>query len=211
MNLRVARWIGIGSLVALGFLGCAQRPEDASRILVNVAGETITQAQFEEVVRILVADPQQAEQLLKNEAMKEQRNQILDSMALQKAILKMAKAEGLEKETEVKFVVEQTTAQYFLKTLMERRIVKAGLMAAPTEAELRAIYDEGIAQRKAAGQTKDLPTFEQVKPQLMDGFMQRKRQEKNDTELKALIAEMRQKYPITYAEGYKPTPQPGQP
>lgn len=208
MKFNVVRWIGAGSLVALGFLGCAHRPEDSSRVLVNVAGETITQAQFEEIVRILVADPQQADQLLKNDAMKEQRNQILDSMALQKAILKMAKAEGLEKETEVKFVLEQTTAQYFLKTLMERRITKGAMLTQPTEEELRAVYDEGIAQRKAAGQTKDLPTFEQVRPQIMDGLLQRKRQEKNDAELKTLIAEMRQKYPITYAEGYKPTAQP---
>jgi hypothetical protein len=211
MKMRAAQWFGIGSMVAVGFLGCSHRSEDASRVLVNVAGESITESQFEKVVRILVGDQNQADQLLKNEAMKEQRNQILDSMALQKAIIQMAKTEGLEKETEVKFVLEQTTAQLFLKTLMERRIAKAGLMAEPTETELRALYEAGIAQQKAAGKTKDLPTYEQVRPQIMDGLLQRKRQEKNESELKALIADLRQKYPITYAEGYKPTPQPGQP
>jgi hypothetical protein len=211
MKMRTAQWLAIGSMVAVGFLGCSPRSEDSSRVIVNVAGESITEAQFETVVRILVGDQNQADQLLKNETMKEQRNQILDSMALQKAIIQMARAEGLEKETEVKFVLEQTTAQLFLKTLMERRIAKAGLMAEPSEAELRALYEAGIAQQKAAGQTKDLPTYEQVRPQIMDGLLQRQRQEKNESELKALIADLRQKYPMTYAEGYKPTPQPGQP
>jgi hypothetical protein len=213
MKMRTTLWMGMGGLMVLGFLGCSKGPKDESLVLATVAGEKITKAQFEEIVKVMIGDEKQAGDLLKGEsnAAKEQRNQLLDSLTMQKSIIQLAKQEGLDKDTKTRFILEQNTAQLYLKTLVDRRLHKGGPEPEPTDADLKTIYDQGIAQRKAAGQTKDLPTFDQVKPQLVAGWKQNKQQERSETEFKALIAEMRQKYPATFTDGYKPTPQPGQP
>ena len=203
MKMRTAQWIGIGSLLALGFLGCTNVSKDTSKILVNVAGEKITEAQFQEVVKVLIGDDKKSEELLKSDAMKEQRNQFLESLALQKSMIQMAKAQGLEKDLKAKVLLEQRVAQVYLQTLMDQRLPKAE----PTEAELKALYDGLVEERKAAGQEKGLPAFEEVKAQ-MPGIWKQKQEQ---TISAALFKELRQNYPITYAEGYKPTPQPGQP
>jgi hypothetical protein len=203
MKMRTAQWIGIGGLTALGFLGCSNVSKDTSRILVNVAGEKITEAQFQEVVKVLIGDDKKSEDLLKNDAMKEQRNQFLESLALQKSMIQMAKAEGVEKDLKAKVLLEQRVAQVYLQTLMDRRLPKAE----PTETELKALYDGLIEERKAAGQDQGLPAFEAVKAQ-MPGIWKQKQEQAISA---ALFKELRQNYPITFAEGYKPTPQPGQP
>jgi len=203
MRMRTAQWIGIGSLVALGFLGCSKLPKDTSKVLANVGGEKITEAQFEEVVKVLIGDDKRAEDLLRNEAMKEQRNQFLESLALQKSMVQMAKAQGLEKDLKAKVLLEQRVAQVYLQAIMDRRLPKAE----PTEAELKALYDGLVAERKAAGQDKGLPAFEDVKAQLPGIWKQKQEQ----TISAAVFKELRQNYPITFAEGFKPTPQPAQP
>jgi hypothetical protein len=203
MKMRTAQLIGIGGCLALGFLGCTNVPKDASKILVNVAGEKITQAQFEEVVKVMVGDAKKADELLKSEAMKEQRNQFLESLAMQKSMIQMAKSEGLEKDLKAKVLLEQRSAQVYLQTLMDRRLSKSE----PTETDLKTLYDTLVAERKAMGQDKGLPAFEDVKTQLPGVWKQKQEQAVSD----ALFKEMRQKYPLTFAEGYKPTPQPAQP
>jgi hypothetical protein len=203
MKMRTAQLIGIGSLVVLGFLGCSKVPKDTSKILVNVAGEKITQAQFEEVVKVMIGDDKKAEELLKSEAMKEQRNQFLESLALQKSMVVMAKAEGLEKDLKAKVLLEQRSAQVYLQTLLDRRLPKSE----PTEADLKTMYEGLVAERKAMGQDKGLPAFEDVKAQLPGVWKQKQEQ----TVTEGLFKELRQKYPLTFAEGYQPTPQPGQP
>jgi hypothetical protein len=202
MRMRTAQLIGIGSLLTLGFLGCTNVPKDTSKILVNVAGEKITEAQFQEVVKVLIGDDKKSEELLKSDAMKEQRNQFLESLALQKSMIQMAKAEGLEKDLKAKVLLEQRSAQVYLQTLMDRRLPKTE----PTETELKALYDGLVEERKASGQEKGLPAFEEVKAQL-PGIWKQKQEQTLST---ALFKELRQNYPITFAEGYKPTPQPGQ-
>lgn len=203
MKMRTTAWIGIGALLALGFLGCNRGPKDASPVLVNAGGERISQTQFEEVVKVLVGDDKKAEELLKSDAARGQRNQFLESLALQKAIIQMAKAEGMEKDLRTKVLLEQRIAQTYLQTLMDRRMPKTE----PTEADLKSLYDTLVAERKAMGQDKDLPAFEAVKAQLPGIWKQK--QEQTITE--GLFKEVRQKYPITFAAGYEPTPQPGQP
>jgi hypothetical protein len=203
MKMRTAQWIGIGSLVALGFLGCSKIPKDTSKVLVNVAGEKITQAQFEEVVKVMIGDDKKAEELLKSEGMKEQRNQFLESLALQKSMVVMAKAEGLEKDLKAKVLLEQRSAQVYLQTLLDRRMPRTE----PTEADLKTMYEGLVAERKAMGQDKGLPAFEEVKAQLPGVWKQKQEQ----TVTEGLFKELRQKYPLTFAEGYQPTPQPGQP
>jgi hypothetical protein len=203
MRMRTAQLIGIGSLMALGFLGCTNMPKDSSKVLVNVAGEKITEAQFQEVVKVLIGDDKKAEELLKNGDLKEQRNQFLESLALQKSMIQMAKAEGLEKDLKAKVLLEQRVAQVYLQTLMDRRMPKAE----PTEAELKTMYDGLVEERKAAGQDKGLPAFEEVKAQLPAVWKQKQEQ----TISTALFKELKSNYPITFADGYKPAPQPGQP
>jgi len=203
MKMRIAQLIGIGSLAALGFLGCTKVPKDTSKVLVNVAGEKITEAQFEEVVKVMIGDDKKAEELLKSEGMKDQRNQFLESLALQKSMVVMAKAEGLEKDLKAKILLEQRAAQVYLQTLMERRLPKNE----PTEAELKVLYDGLVAERKAMGQEKGLPAFEEVKAQLPGVWKQKQEQ----TVTENFFKELRQKYPLTFAEGYQPPPQPTQP
>ena len=203
MRLNKAQWIGIGGLVTLGFLGCTNLSKDTSPVLVNVAGEKITQAQFEEVVKVLIGDDKRAEELLKKDEMKEQRNQFLESLALQKSMIQMAKAEGVEKDLKAKVLLEQRVAQVYLQTLMDRRLPKTE----PTDADLKTLYDGLVEERKATGQDKGLPAFEEVKAQLPSLWKQKQEQ----TLSAALFKELRQNYPLTFAEGYKPTPQPVQP
>ncbi len=203
MRNRTMRWIGMGSLVTLGFLGCNQVQKDTSKVLVSAPELKITETQFAEVVKVLIGDDKKAEDLLKNGDNKEQRNQFLESLALQKAMIQMARTEGLEQDSKAKILLEQRTAQVYLQTLTDRRLPKNE----PTETELRALYDGLVQERKAAGQDKGLPTFDEVKPQLPAIWKQK--QEQSVTE--ALFKELRQKHPFTFAEGYKPTPQPGQP
>lgn len=203
MRMRTAQLIGIGSLLVIGFLGCKNVPKDTSKVLVSVGTEKITETQFQEVVKVLVGDDKKAEELLKKDELKEQRNQFLESLAMQKSLIQMAKAEGLEKDLKAKVLLEQRVAQVYLQTFMERRLSKAE----PTEAELKALYDGLVEERKAAGQEKGLPAFEEVKAQLPGIWKQKQEQ----TVSEVLFKEVKQKYPMTFAEGYKPTPQPGQP
>ena len=203
MKMRAAQLIGIGSLVTLGFLGCTNLSKDKSRILVNVAGEKITEAQFMEVAKAMIGDEQKAEALLKSSELAEQRNQFLESLALQKSMIQMAKKEGLDKDPHMKVILEQRIAQVYFQALMERRMSKA----VPTEAELRTLYDGLVQERKAAGQDQGLPAFEEVKAQLPGVWRQKQEQAVS----LALFQELKQNYPINYAEGYKPTPQLMQP
>ena len=91
------------------------------------------------------------------------------------------------------------TAQAYVQTLMERRLAKAQ----PTDAELKATYDELVAERKAQGQDQAVPPFEQVKAQMPALWKQRQ-----ETKVfEQLMKEATQKYQITYADAYKPAQQ----
>jgi hypothetical protein len=202
MDRRTTQRIGLGALVVLGALGCSKVPKDTSKVLANLVGEKITENQFKETVKLVVNDEKKAQDLLTNDTLKEQRNQFLESLAMQKAMTKLAKAEGVDKDTKVKLQVDQMTARIYFQALTERRATKAE----PTEAQLKALYEELVAQRKAMGQDKGLPTFEQIKPQMPAIWKQ-----KQDANLSEnLFKELKQKYPVTYADGYTPTPMPMQ-
>ena len=203
MKMRAAWMIGFGSLAVLGLFGCRHAPKDASKVLASVAGEKITETQFVDIVKIVAGDEKQADALLKSGELKEQRNQFLESLALQKSTVQLAKGEGLDKDPKLKVMLEQRIAQVYLQALMERRMPKQE----PTDAELKTLYDDLVQQRKAEGQDKGLPAFEEVKAQLPGVWKQRQEQATSV----ALFKELKQKYPITFAEGYQPTPQPGQP
>lgn len=197
------RWMGVSGLLVASVLGCSKMSKDTSRVLVSVADEKITESRFTDVVKVLAGDEKKAEELLKNAQMQEQRNQFLESLAMQKSLIQMAKAEGVDKDLKTQVLLEQRMAQVYLQSLMERRLPKTE----PTEAELRTLYDELVAERKAMGQDKNLPAFEEVKAQLPAVWKQKQEQRVSDS----LFKEVKTKYPMTFAEGFKPTPQPDQP
>jgi hypothetical protein len=213
MNRCTAKIIGVGGLLVLGFLGCNRGPKDTTRIIANVAGERITEGHFREVAVLMIGNEKRVDELLKSEDknIREQRNQLLESMALQKSAILLAKNEGLEKDQKVQMQLEQMKARVYLQALMERRRAKNAPLADPTDDELKKDYDGLLAQSKAMGQDKNVPPFEQAKTQLAARWKQQKQQENNEKALEALLEEVRKKYPITFAEGFKPAPQPTRP
>lgn len=195
MNKRTASMLGMSGLLVVGLLGCSRISKNTGKVLANVAGEKITEGQFRDVVHAVTGDPKKAEELLTNDKLKEQRNQFLKTFALQKAMLKMASAEKMDKELKYKLQLEDNAARIYFQGLMERRASKAE----PTEAQLKALYDELVGMRKAEG-AKGIPPYESVKSQMPTIWKQR--QDQNLTE--QLFKEIKQKYPITYADGYAP-------
>lgn len=200
METRTAHMIGLGGLLVAAALGCGKFHKDTGRVVASVAGEKITEKELGETVRAMIGDEDKAKAFLTSDALKAQRNEFLDKLAQGKAIIRMGKAEGLDKDPAVKIRLEQATAQTYIQAMMERRIAKTE----PTEAQLKAVYDEVVGQRKAAGQTEGIPPFEQVKAQLPALWRQKQEQAVGE----ALLKELKQKYPPTFADDYRPAPQP---
>jgi hypothetical protein len=203
MEMRAARIFGacgILALGALGNLGCSKVSKDNSPVLVNVGGEKITQSQFEQTVNIWAGDPAKAKDVLSNPAMKDQRNQILGSLANQKALLQMVKVEKLDQDPKVRLQLEAAVADAYFQILADRLVSKAE----PTDAELKAFYDDLLVQAKAANQAQGLPPYEQVKDQLPGAWKRKQAQSARET----LITQMNQKVPVVFAPDYKPAGMP---
>lgn len=199
MKLRYAHGIGMAALALVASLGCHRFSRDNSKVIANVAGEKITERTFAETIKAMVPDEAKAKDILNSEALRDKRNEFLGQIAKAKALILMGKAQGLDKDPAVKLRMEQMTAQAYVQTLMERRLAKIQ----PTDAELKATYDELVAERKAQGQADGIPPFEQVKAQMP--MLWKQRQEAKVFE--QLMKEATQKSPITYADAYKPAQQ----
>lgn len=199
MKLRCAHGIGMAALALVASLGCHRFSRDNSKVIANVAGEKITEKSFAETIKAMVPDEAKAKDILGSEALHDKRNEFLGQIAKAKALVLLGKAQGLDKDPAVKLRLEQMTAQAYVQTLMERRLAKAQ----PTDAELKATYDELVAERKAQGQADGIPPFEQVKAQMP--MLWKQRQESKVFE--QLMKEATQRYQITYAEAYKPAQQ----
>jgi len=145
-------------------------------------------------------DAAKAKDLLGNPAMKEQRKQILGSLVNQKALLQFVKADGLDKDPKARIEIEAAVANTYFQILAERLINKAE----PTDADLKAFYDDYVLQAKAANQDKGLPTFEQVKAQLPGAWKRKQGQRAQQ----ALLLQLNQKYPVVFAPEYRPTQTP---
>lgn len=195
MEMRIARVLGMSGLLLLAGVGCSKVSKDNSKVIVNVGGEKITEKAFGQMVHTLAGDEAKAKDLLGNEAMREQRNQVLDQMATQKAVVMFAKAEGLDKDPKVQAAIENATAMAYFQAMIERRSAKAE----PTEADLKALYDEIAAQGKASGTPGDLPPFEQIKAQLPAAWKRNQGQKATE----GLLAAVRAKFPMTFAPEYK--------
>ena len=196
MRIRIAHVAGMAGLVALLALGCSKVSKDASPVVASVGGEKITLNQFTALVKAAAGDEAKAKEVLNGEAMREQRNHFLESLLQDKAVIQLAKAQGLEKDIKVQAQLEQVTARVFMQTLIEKRAGE------PTDMELKAMLEKLMAAQSTPGKPAQVPPFEAVKPQLVNLW----RQEKAQTLVDTLLKDAQQKSPVTYAEGYKPSP-----
>ncbi len=182
-------------------LGCGKPVnKDASRVIASAGSEKITEADFKGVVTALSPDAAQAKAFLSDPAAHEARAQLADQLAMQKAIVAYANLQGLAQDPGVQRQLERAQAQVYFQTLVQKRL--AG--AEPTEAQLKALYDERIAAMKAQGQGAVAPPFEQVKGQL-PGLWRQQRQQEAAQELQK---EIRERIPVTLADDYKPVAVP---
>jgi len=202
MKLSGSVALGAAALMVLAGFGCKKFSKDKSPVVASVAGEKITENQFRDIAKALVQDEKKVNDLLQTAPQREQRNQVLESIATQKAMIRFGKLEGLEKDPQTKVMMEQAQARAYFQILVERRLQKGD----PTDAQIKPMYDELVAQRKAAGQDKGLPPFEdpQVKKYLAGAWKQKQEQ----TVSEALLKDVKQKFPVTFSDGYKPNPQP---
>jgi hypothetical protein len=197
MEMRAARVMGICGLLVLGGLGCNKVSKDHGPVLASVGGEKITEAAFAATVNDYLGDPVKAKDFLTNPTLREQRNQFLGTLVNQKALLQFVKADGLDKDPKARIEIESAVANTYFQLLADRLASKAE----PTDADLKAFYDDYVAQAKAANQAAGLPTFEQVKAQLPGAW---KRKQANQAR-EALLLQLNQKCPVVFADGYRPT------
>jgi len=196
MKLCRAHWIGMAGLALATVLGCSKMGKDTSKVIANVGSEKITEKAFTETIKAMVPDEAKAKEILSSEGMREKRNEFLGQLAKAKALIALGKAQGLDKDPGVMLRMEQMMAEAYVQAFMERRLGKGQ----PTDADLKAAYDELVAERKTQGQDQGIPPFEQVKAQMP--MLYKKRQEAKVFE--QLIKEATQKSKITYADDYKP-------
>lgn len=187
---------GIAGLALMATLGCGKMSKDTSKVIANVAGEKITEKAFAETIKAMVPDEAKAKEILTSAPLREKRNEFLGQVAKAKALVVYGKAQGLDKDPAIQLRMEQMAAQTYVQILMERRLAKTP----PTEAELKAVYDELVNERKAQGQAQGVPPYEQVKAQMP--MIYKQRQEAKIFE--QIVKEATQKSPITYADDYKP-------
>lgn len=178
-------------------LGCGTGSRDSSPVVANVAGQKITQKEFEGLVRALAPKPADADSLLTDPKMKERRNQWVGNLAEQKAMIELAKLEGVDKDVKVRLQAESALAEVYKRAILEKRAASM----TPPEADLHTIYDEAVAKQKAAGGTQPLPPFETVHAELVQAWQQKQQQQAQER----LVKELKQRVPVTYGEGYQPT------
>ncbi|HEX9009838.1 MAG TPA: SurA N-terminal domain-containing protein [Holophagaceae bacterium] len=184
-------------------LGCGKPVnKDTSRVIASAGGDKITESDFKGIVQALAPDATKAAAFLTDPAAREARAQLAEQLAMQKAILAYAKLQGLDKDPAVQRQIEGAEAQAYFQSLLQKRL--AG--AEPTEAQLKALYDERIAALKAQGQTGTVPPFDQVKGQLPTLWRQQRQQEA----AQELQKEIRTRIPVTLADDFKPATAPAQ-
>ena len=200
MAMRMAKMLGMSGLLVLGTLACGKFSSDHSKVVASVGPDKITEKAFGDIVRLLIGDDAKAKDMLTSEAARAQRNQLLENMVTQKALLRFGKSEGLDKDPKVQLAVDAAIANVYAQTLIEKRSVAVE----PTEAQLKGLYDDFVKQAEAAGQKGTVPPFEQVKGQLPQLWKRKQGQQASDM----LLTQLKQKYPVVFAPEYKPATGP---
>lgn len=197
-NRSITVGLALASALALA-LGCAKKPQDKSRVIATAGSEKITEADFKELVTTLSPDAAKATAFLQDPAAREARAELADQLAMQKAIVAYASLQGLTKDALIQRQLERAQAQVYFQSMVQKRLANAE----PTEAQLRALYNERVTAMKAQGQTAPPPPFEQVKSQLPNMWRQQRTQEITQE----LQKEIRARIPVTLADDYKPAAQ----
>ena len=183
----------LAALLGCGHSASQTQAADASAVLANVNGTRITQAMLEANARMLASDPQQAAAFLTDPAAAPQRAQMVHQMAFQAAMDQIGATEKLDQDPLVQAKLAQAKAAIYAQVL----IARAAGDATPTEAQLKAFYDEQVAARKAAGQDKGMPPYEQVKAVLPRYWQQDQLRKAQD----AFQKDLKTRVPVTYADG----------
>jgi hypothetical protein len=184
-----------GSFLVLS-LACKTSKPDKSRVIANVGGEKITEAEFQDVVKTLSPDPKEAQTFLNDPAARDERAQLASRIAMSRAITAYAKQTGLDQEPSVKRQLEQQQANVYFQALAKKRMTAAD----PTDEQLLAFYKEQVEKMKAQGRTTGVPPFETVKAQVAEGWKQQRMQ----TVSLEIQKEIKAKVPVTLADDFRP-------
>ena len=178
-------------------LGCGKTATpDASRVIANIGGSKLTEAEFQDIVKSLSPDPKEAQTFLTDASARNDRAQLAQRIAMSRAITTYAAQTGLDKEPSVRRQLEQQQANIYFQALMKKRM--SGL--APTDEQLQAFYKERVEALKAQGRAQGVPPFEAVKGQLPELWKQQHMQSLSDQ----IQNEVKQKVPVTLADDYRP-------
>ncbi len=177
-------------------LACKTGQPDTSRVIANVGGEKITEAEFRDVVNTISPDPKEAQAFLSDPARRDERAQLANNFAMSRAISTYAKQTGLDREPGVKRQLEQQQASVYFQALAKKRMATAE----PTDEQLLAFYKEQVERMKAQGAGANVPPFEAVKAQVAQGF----KQQRMATISQDIQKEIKAKVPITLADDYRP-------
>jgi hypothetical protein len=177
-------------------LACKPGKPDASRVIANIGGEKLTEAEFQDVVRTLSQSPKEADAFLVDPAARNDRAQLASRIAMSRAITTYAKKTGLDKDPAIQRRLEQELANIYFQSLAKKR----ASVLQPTDEQLQGFYKEQVARMKAQGMTQAAPAFETVKAQVAEGWKQQRMQtisQDIQNEIKAMV-------PITLADDYRP-------
>jgi hypothetical protein len=177
-------------------LACKASKPDTSRVIANVGGDKITEAEFQDVVKTLSANPTEAQSFLTDPAARDERAQLANRIAMSRAITTYAKQTGLDQDPSVKRQLEQQLANVYFQALAKKR----ASTAEPTEEQLRGFYNQQVERLKVQGQTQGIPPFEAVKGQLVEGF----KQQRMASISQDIQKEIKAKVPVTLADDYRP-------
>ena len=190
MSMLIQRTALIAGSILVLSLACKTTKPDTSRVIANVGGEKITEAEFQDVVKTLSPDPKEAQAFLTDPAARDERAQLASRIAMSRAITTYAKQTGLDKDPSVKRQMEQQQANIYFQVLAKKRMTTAE----PTQEQLLAFYQEKTQGRAGA------PAFETVKAQVAEGWKQQRVQ---NISLE-IQKEIKAKVPVTLADDYRP-------
>jgi len=186
-----------GSALVLS-LACKSSKPDTSRVIANVGGDKITEADFREVVTTLSPDPKEAQTFLSDTTPegREQRAQLASRIAMARAITAYAKQTGLDKEPSVQRQLEQQQASVYFQALAKKR----ASTAEPTDEQLLTFYKEQVERMKTQGAAANVPPFEAVKAQVAQAY----KQQRMATISQDIQKEIKAKVPVTLTDDYRP-------
>lgn len=196
-KLSIHAGLAAGAALALALTaGCGKSTPDSSRVIANIGGSKLTEAEFQDIVKSLSPDPKEAQNFLTDAAARDDRAQLAHRIAMSRAITAYAAQTGLDKEPAVKRQMEQQAANVYFQALMKKSM--AGLN--PTEEQLQAFYKERVATLQAQGRAQGIPPYEAVKSQLPEMWKQQRMQGLSEQ----IQNEVKQKVPVTLADDYRP-------